>query len=258
MSEIRHDLPSTALCRHTNDAIWYRDKNLVDDILGKETFTTAAITHILGRTLDENQMAMLDAVLICLMEHGLTPSAISARLIYMSSPGSFQAGVAAGLLGVGSAFIGTMENCAVLLEQIAMSPDAAITAATIANQHIQEKKACPGFGHHLHQPDDPRATALLDMARIKGISGKYIAALMILSSELDEARGKRHLTINATGAIAAILCELNIPSEAMRGVAIIARAAGLVAHLVEEQRDPNGRIIWQLVDQAAGQNPPKR
>ncbi len=244
------EAPYTALCRHSNEAIWYRDKNLVDDLLGKQTFTEVAIRHILGRTLSEAHMTMVDAVLVVLIEHGMTPSAISARLTYMSAPESFQAGVAAGLLGVGSAFIGTMENCAGLLADVADDEDPRAAARRVVARLMAEKAIFPGFGHHLHKPDDPRAIALLALAEAKGVAGKYVQALRLLSEELDVARNGRHLTINATGAVAAILSEVGVPIRAMRGFAVLSRAAGLVAHLVEEQQQPSGRFIWDLVDHA--------
>ena len=77
----------------------------------------------------------------------------------------------------------------------------------------------------------------------------YIAALLLLSEEVDAAFGK-HITINATGATAALLGEMGVPVRLMRGFAVISRAAGLVAHIAEEQETPSGRYIWNLVDKS--------
>ena len=60
----------------------------------------------------------------------------------------------------------------------------------------------------------------------------------------------RPITINATGAVAALLGEIGVPTGVMRGFAVISRAAGLVAHIVEEQQSPSGRFIWETVEQA--------
>ena len=97
-----HPTPTTSLCRHSHDAIFYREQNLVDDLMGRRSFTDVMFEHILGRAPGANDTRMLDAVLVALMEHGLTPSAVAARLIYMSSPENIQAGVSAGLLRVAS------------------------------------------------------------------------------------------------------------------------------------------------------------
>ena len=60
----------------------------------------------------------------------------------------------------------------------------------------------------------------------------------------------RPITINATGAVAALLGEIGVPTGIMRGFAVISRAAGLVAHIAEEQQEPAGRFIWDTVEHA--------
>ncbi len=235
--------PTSHLCRYTSDTIFYRDSDLVRDLLGKAGFVEVFVAQMLGRRLEPRQMVLVEAILVALMEHGLTPSAISARLIYASSPENLQAGVAAGLLAVGSQFVGTMEEAAGLLERIVASPDRAMTARTIAMDHRARRAPLPGFGHHLHKPDDPRAVMLLDMASEHEVAGEYCEALKLLGREVDAATG-RHITINTTGAIAGILGDLGIPKRLMRGFAVLSRAAGLLAHLAEEQQEPSGRYIW--------------
>ncbi|MFD1880666.1 citryl-CoA lyase [Paracoccus pacificus] len=242
-------VPQTALCSYTTDAVYYRDQNLVGDLLGNASFVDVFIRQILGRQLGAGQMAIVEAVLIMLMEHGMTPSAIAARMVYASSPENIQSGVAAGLLAVGSQFVGTMEQAAELLARISSAPDPAAEATEIAQDHRRRKDHVPGFGHHLHRPDDPRAIALLAMAKEKGVAGDYCRALNLLAAEVDRA-ANRHITINATGAIAAVLGDIGIPVRLMRGFAVLSRAAGLISHLAEEQQDPAGRFIWSLVDEA--------
>src|SRR5690606_10705003 len=121
-------------------------------------------------------------------------------------------------------------------------------AEAMALRHKHERIAIPGFGQHLHKPDDPRAAKLLEIGRAHpGFAGKYLDALQALSRAVDAAYGK-HITINATGAVGALLGELDVPPDLMRGFAVISRAAGLVAHIAEEQRIPTARYIWDLVD----------
>ena len=246
---MRKPKPTTRLCRHTNETIYYREQDLVGDLLGRRGFTEAMFAHVLGRAPAPADVELIDAVMVALMEHGFTPSAIAARLTYLGAPENLQAAVAAGLLGVGSQFVGTMENCAALLADIAgqTAPDAA--ARAIAEQHRAARKPVPGFGHHLHRPDDPRAVRLLALLREKGRAGRHHDALLALAHAVDASAG-RHITINATGAAAAILAELGVPVRIMRGIALIARTAGLVAHLAEEQERPAAGYIWDLVDHA--------
>ena len=239
----------TKLSTHRLDALYLRDKNLVNDVIGKMSFTDAMFYHIVGTHPTCGQTAVLDAVLVTLMEHGLTPSAISTRLTYLSAPEAIQSAIAAGLLNVGSQFIGTMENTATLLARIHTDP-AGVEASCrqIVQQHKDTGKHMPGFGHHLHRPDDPRSPKLFSIAAaFDDIDQRPISTIKTLGSVVDQIYGK-HLTINATGAIAAVLMGAGIPARIMRGFAVISRAAGLVAHLMEEQETPTGRAIWSMVD----------
>ncbi len=239
--------PSTRIARHTTDAIYIRGASLVDDLIGRLTFTEMMYFQLLGERPTAAQAKILDAVLVTLMEHGITPSAIATRLIYDSCPEALQAAVAAGLLGVGSTFIGTMEGCAANLEEIlAAAGDESTVARTIAQRYRAAKLPIPGFGHPHHKPDDPRSPRLFAVAEEAGIPGRHLRALRLLAKEVDAAWG-RHLTINATGAVAALLGEIGVPQPVMRGIAVVSRAAGLVGHIREEQLDPSARHIWDTV-----------
>lgn len=238
--------PTTKIARHTADAIYIRGASLVDDLIGKLTFTEMMYFQLLGVKPSPAQAKVLDAVLVTLMEHGITPSAIATRMIYDSCPEAIQAAVAAGILGVGSTFIGTMEGCAANLEEIIASDNQSNTARMIAQRFRAAKKPIPGFGHPHHKPDDPRSPRLISVAEEAGVSGRHIGALRLLAKEVDAAWG-RPLTINATGAVAALLGEIGVPQEVMRGIAVVSRAAGLVGHIREEQLDPAARHIWDVV-----------
>ncbi len=240
--------PVTELCTHTPTSMNYRDQDLVEDLLGKRTFSEVMFMQIMGRKPRAVDMRILDAVLITLMEHGFTPSAIAARMIYMSAPENLQGAVSAGLLAVGSQFVGTMENNAKLLDQIIQADDPGAKAREIVLAIKSIKANLPGFGHHLHKPDDPRTIKLLALADAEPeLSGTHVKALRLLSTTIDETYGK-HITINATGATAALLGEIGVPSALMRGFAVISRAAGLVSHIAEEQKSPAGRFIWDKID----------
>jgi len=242
--------PTTAIGYSTADKIYVNGLDLTEEVMGKFGFTEFIYLHLTGKRAEPQHTALLDVVLVTLMEHGLTPSAIVTRLIHYSTPEGIQSAVAAGLLGVGSTFIGTMEGCAALIDEVLAAPDdQAGRAREIAQRFRDERRAVPGFGHPIHKPDDPRARRMLDIAQGLKVPGRHIAALKALSTAVDEAYGK-HLTINATGATAALLGEIAIPSAIMRGVAVISRSAGLVGHIAEEMREPAGKHIWQTIEHA--------
>jgi len=245
--------PTTALCDYDDTHVRYRGRDLVGELLtGDRNFIDVAMEHILGRSVSPGERRVMNAVMIAIMEHGLTPSAIATRSVYMSAPENLQGAVAAGLLAVGSQFVGTIENAARLLQSLVALPDEAArreAARAIIADHKARGVRIPGFGHHLHRPDDPRAVRLLEIGREAGVAGEHVAALALLAEEVDGAAG-RHVTVNATGATGALMGDMGLPVELMRGFAVISRCAGLVAHIAEERERPSGRHIWEVVDKA--------
>ena len=241
----------TKLSKHQNDALFLREKDLVNEVIGTMSFSEALFYHIVGTSPTVGQVKVIDAVLVTLMEHGFTPSTITARLTYLSAPEAMQSAVAAGLLNVGSQFIGTMENAAAILSQISNDPSGVeLSCQQVVEKYKKENSRIPGFGHHLHRPDDPRTPKLFAIAaEYDEIDQNPIENIRILNRIIDK-KYKRHLTINATGATAAVLMGAGIPPRIMRGFAVISRTAGLVAHIMEEQESPSGREIWDIVDRS--------
>lgn len=239
--------PYTELCKSTTDRILVRGVDLCADLIGKVTFTDMMFFDIFGRRPTSVESQIIDVVLITLMEHGLTPSAIAARMTYGGAPEAMQGAVAAGLLGGGNVLLGTLENCARLLNQI-VSDTAGVesAAAKVAIDHKNAGIPVTGFGHPYHKPDDPRTVKLFALARSLGVPGKHINACEVLSREVDKAYGK-HLTVNASAACGALMCEINVPVEIMRGFALVTRAAGLIAHIYEEIRRPT---MWPVTKAA--------
>ncbi len=239
--------PITHLCLTEVDKITVRGHDLVTELMGVHTFTETFWMLISGKLPTPQQTRLVDAVLLALMEHGLTPQAIATRMIARCEPEATQAAIAAGLLGVGSRFGGAMSATAVLLTEIIASDDKAAAAREIVARHRKTKRSLPGFGHPQHRPDDPRSMRLFDIAREGGLAGAYIDAIHILSREVDQAFG-RHLTINTTGAIAAVLGDLGVPDAIMRGFAVVSRCAGLVAHLREEGEQQAAAYLTEFAE----------
>ena len=241
--------PATSIATHSPEDVFVRGRSLCRDILGKMTFTEMTFLHVTGRVPTPAQTAMVDACLVTLLEHGLTPSVLAARLVYASAPEAVQSAVAAGLLAVGSTFVGTVEGCAALLGRIVASADGDAEARSIAEQHRAERRPVPGFGHPEHKPDDPRSIVLFALARTHGVAGAHVDAIAKLAAAVDAAYGK-HVTVNATGAVAAVLGDCGLPAEILRGFAVLARCAGLVGHVHEEQGRPTMRAIWRAAEEA--------
>ncbi|HEU4353323.1 MAG TPA: citryl-CoA lyase [Burkholderiales bacterium] len=231
MSAIQSDLGWSA-----RDRIVVRGKDLPREILGTLNLGDMAWFELTGNFPDAKQSRMFNAMAVTLVEHGVTPSALAARLTYLGAPEAMQAAVAAGLCGLGSVFVGSMEGCAKLLSE-----------GKSAEQILSENPRIPGLGHPLHKPVDPRTVRLFEIARETGFYGKYC--------ELMEALGRlKGLPVNATGAIGALACELGLDWRAVRGIGVMARAVGLVGHLLEESRRPMADAVWHQVEAQASRH----
>lgn len=240
--------PTTSLCHSTADDIVVRGRSLPRELIGQRTFTEMIYLHLTGRDPTPAQTAVLDACLVTLMEHGLTPTAVSARLTYTSAPEAMQGAVAAGLLSVGSLFVGTTEGCAALLQRVAGAEDREQAAAAVVSEARAAGQRLPGFGHPVHRPVDPRTVALLALAREQGLYGAHCDALQRISEQVNA--GGRQIPVNATGAVAAVLCDAGLPVSILRGIALISRCAGLVGHIREEQERPAMMALWQGAEAA--------
>jgi citrate synthase len=235
MSPIRSELGWS-----TRDRIVVRGKDLPGEILGTLNLGDMAFFELTGRAPNPKESKIFNAMAVTLVEHGVTPSALAARLTYLGAPEAMQAAVAAGLCGLGSVFVGSMEGCAKLLFD-------AVTEGKDAQTIVAENKRIPGLGHHLHKPVDPRTKRLFEIARETGFYGRYC--------ELIEALGKeKNLVVNATGAIGALACELGLDWRAVRGIGVMARAVGLVGHLLEESRQPMAEAVWHQVEEQASRH----
>jgi citrate synthase len=234
LTDIRTDLAS-----HDLHHIWVRGHDLTAELMGRRSFAEVVMLLIAARFPDERECRVVDAVLVSLMEHGLTPSAFTARVTYSVSPESLQGAVAAGLIGVGSQVLGSMEECGRLLTRIAQECEAGADASDVAEDIVAEYRAArsylPGLGHAIHTEGDPRASRLLDIAAENGVAGANVDALRALA---QAAARHRPLPVNVTGAVAAVLLELGIPWQLHRGFSLISRTAGLVAHIGEEINQP--------------------
>lgn len=241
--------PTTSIARSAPDDIIVRGRSLCNELIGARSFTEMMCFVVLGRVPPPPQVAVIDACMVALMEHGLTPSALSTRLVYTSTPEAMQSAVAAGLLAVGDRFVGTVQGCGRLLERVSRADDPRSEAAAVVAELCEGRQPIPGFGHPIHKPDDPRTPALLAVARREGVAGAFVDALQTLSYAVDAALA-RHLTVNATGAVAALLGDCGVPADIMRGFILVSRCAGLVAHIHEERDDPAMNEIWAAAERA--------
>jgi citrate synthase len=112
-------------------------------------------------------------------------------------------------------------------------------ALAVVRSWREARRAIAGYGHPLHKARDPRAHRLFDVAREHGVELRYVEIAQAVERAIPKVLD-RELTINVSAAIPAVLLGVGFPVEAMRGVPILARTAGLIAHLYEETQVPIG------------------
>lgn len=233
-------------------------QDLAADLMGKVGFGELAYWLVAGRRPTAGEVRVFEAVLVALADHGFTPTAIAARLTYLSAPDSLQGALAAGLLGGGSRFLGVTEDCGRFLHDVIVElPELPVddegwdaVALEAVKQARAAKKFVPGLGHPVHKQQDPRTPVLIGIAEEAGTHGPHL--------RLFEAIGRVHpqvlnrtLPLNGAGVCGAALADLGLPVELLRGFALLARAAGLLGQLAEERRNPIAMDVYLTVDRNA-------
>jgi citrate synthase len=228
------------------DRVEVRGRDLTGDLMGRLSFTEYFHLLLTGREPTEQQRFFLDLLLVAIAEHGLMPTNVAARMTLAADPESLQGAVAAGILGCGPVILGTAESCARLLGAAQASGR---EPREIASEIHASGGKVPGFGHPVHRPVDPRAERILELADARGVSGPHVELARALREVVAEVWGKP-LTMNVSLPIAAVLLDLGFPSAVVKGVPILARTAGLLAHLAEEQERPVGFVLARAAEEA--------
>jgi citrate synthase len=244
--------PVSSISQAYPDRVEVRGRDLAGDLMGKLSFTEYFHLLFTGREPTDDQRFFLDLVLVSIAEHGMMPSNVAARMTLAADPGSLQGAVAAGILGCGPVVLGTSAECARLLEEARASGREPLE---IAREIHDSGGKIPGFGHPVHRPLDPRAERILELADERGISGPYVELARQLRDAVAEVWGKP-LTMNVSMPIAAVMLDLGFPSAAVNAVPILARTAGLLAHLAEEQERPLGFFMAGKAEEATEYQPP--
>ena len=250
--------PVSHIAQAYPDRVEVRGRDLCGDLMGRLTFTEYFHLLLTGREPTEEQRYFLDLLLVAIAEHGMMPTNMAARMTLAADPDSLQGAVAAGILGAGPVVLGTAEACAALLEEgqaeVAEGRDPGPVAAELARRTRDAGERFPGFGHPLHRPVDPRAERILELADARGVSGPHVRLARSLRDAVAEAWGKP-LVMNVSLPIAAVLLDLGFARDTVKAVPVLARTAGLLAHLAEEREQPLGFLLAARAEEAVAYEP---
>ena len=249
----------TSLGTSSEDEIRLLGHDLAGELMGTVGFGELAFWLVAMRRPTPSEVRVFEAVLVALADHGFTPTAIAARVTYLSAPESLQGALAAGLLGGGSRFLGVTEDCGGWLHDELERHGAELPTDEagwdeIARSAVTRTRAAgrfvPGLGHPVHKVQDPRTPVLLGIAEEEGLRGPHLRLFEAVGRVHESVLGRR-LPLNGAGVCGAALADLGLPVEMLRGFALLARAAGLLGQLAEERRRPIGMDAYLTIDRNA-------
>lgn len=237
-------IPESAICASDDETIVVRGADLCRELIGKVSFTDYFWMLVTGQRPSAVASRVLDATLVAIAEHGLVPSVQASRMTMAAAPDAIQGAVAAGILGCGSVILGASETAGRLFLRIdALAKEKTLSLETAATEVVgdlrAQKQAIPGYGHPLHKTRDPRVARLFEVAAESGAPMHFVAIAEVVEKVLPGLTG-RDLRLNVSAAIPAVLLDVGFPAEALKGVPILARCAGLIGHLTEELARPIG------------------
>ena len=249
----------------TSDATSIRllGHDLAGELIGKVGFGELALWLATQQRPTPQQVRVFEAVLVSLADHGFTPIAIATRLTLYSAPDALQGAMAAGLLGGGSRFLGVTEDTGRFLAGVLATVTGPFPATDaewdeLARKAVTAQRAAgqfvPGLGHPVHKTVDPRIAVIIEIAEREGLRGPHLRLFEAIGRVHSEILGRK-LPLNGAGVAGAALADIGLPPELLRGVALLARAAGLLGHIAEELRNPIAPDIYAAIDRNAVYRP---
>lgn len=231
---------ATAVSRVEPGVIELRDRP-VQSLIGTLSFTETIWLMLRGDLPTPAQRALLDAALTAGVDHGPhAPSIAVARMSITCGIGLNNA-MASGINALGDVHGGAGEQCVLLLTDVVQTAAGGRSIEDAAGDVVGRWRArstyLPGFGHRFH-PRDPRRDPLLALVRSavedEAVGGAFLAAGEAVETVLNEGRA-RPIPMNIDGATAIVFGELGFPAPLARGLFVLSRSVGILAHAWEEQ-----------------------
>jgi citrate synthase len=209
----------------------------LSQLVGQRSLAAVTTYMITGAFPTAPQERVLNAILVASVDNGLTsPSGYVPRVAAASGNTMIHA-MAAGLLAMGDYHGGAVTGAAAILEQVKTHG-----IESLRTTHLAQHRRIHGLGHPQYKLSDPRADQLIEIAKAEGLPTIYQSCLFAVQKFMYEEIGK-HLPINIDGAIAAILLDMGFPPAAGSGLFAVAKAAGMIAHILEEYQEKPVRML---------------
>lgn len=211
----------------------------IQDLIGSTTFVQTVWLLLRGDLPTPEQARLLEAALVASVDHGPHSPSIAAARIAVTCGVGLNNAVATGVNLLGDVHGGAGEQCMAMLADVLTAhrdgaPDDA--AKEVVARWRADNRYLPGFGHRFHARDPRRdpLMGLLDAAVGAGvIEGRYLRAANAVERVLTEGRA-RPIPINIDGCTAVVYAELGFAAPLARGLFVLGRSVGILAHAWEE------------------------
>jgi len=220
----------------------------IEELIGNVGFVETIWLMLRGELPSRAQAALLEAAMVASVDHGPQAPSIAIARMATTCGSPINSAMASGINVLDDIHGGPGQQCM----ELYLAVDAAVAAGddlraaveTVLRRRRGEGEAyVPGFGHRFH-PLDPRTPRLLSLveaaARDGVIDGRFAAIGRAVEDAISEGRPRR-IPMNIDGVSAVVYCELGLTPELGRGVFILARSVGILAHAAE-QMTQGGRI----------------
>jgi citrate synthase len=230
---------ATGICRMEPGVLELRGIP-VQDLIGSHGFVATIWLMVRGTSPSPREAALLEAAMVASVDHGpQAPSIAIARMTATCGVGLNNA-MASGVNALGDSHGGAGQQCVELLSAIvereAAGDKLEAAAEAVVTEFRTHSRYLPGFGHRFH-PRDPRRDPLLglvDEAVADGVvAGNHLRAARAVEELLNQGRTKP-IPMNIDGATAVIYAELGFPPPLARGLFVLSRSVGILAHAWEE------------------------
>lgn len=215
----------------------------IQELIGQLSFAQMIWLMLRGDIPSTAQAHLLESALVAAVDHGpQAPSIAIARMAATCGTGLNNAmGSAINVLG--DVHGGAGQQCMELLQQVNARSEGGVDLATATSFELDEftkrhGKIIPGFGHRFH-PVDPRVAPLLERVKRAVERGDVRGAHFAVAGAIHDAlrhRTGRTLSMNIDGVTAVIYCELGFPPPLGRGLFVLSRSVGILAHAWEQEQ----------------------
>lgn len=236
----------TKISGHKDGNLEIRGQKL-DELISEADFASVLFLSITGKQATSEQSKLLNAILVSSIDHGIEPASGFVPRVVASSGNNILTAMASSLLALGpyhgGAITSAMEVFAEIHQQV--EDDLEKTVLEKIRQTSEAKQRLSGFGHPIYKDIDPRTQELFRFARQLNQDSVFMDIALTVETLLEQEKGRK-LVLNIDGAIAVLLLTLGFEPAVGNGIFGLARVAGSIAHIVEEQK--SGQWVRRLAD----------